>query len=299
MRLWVNFQQLQYIKSIVENGSIAKASLELRVSSPALSMQLKSLEEKFDEKIFERKNKKLIITNFGKQIYEYSLKLHELQEDILEFVNSKSYKERGKIEIGLTDGLPKVLSLLAASEYKKLAPESVISLQESNTNELANKLLTNKLDIAFCNIPISDIEGDLVCQEFAEQNVSLYGTSKFKNLKKNYPRSLNNAPFILPSLHSNIRHSVDYWFLDNKITYQKIIEVQDSSVKKILASEGLGLVPLPEFGAKPLIDSKQLIKIGELEGVTEKYYWMAKKNSLEKKPHLKKLINNMKNLIAN
>ncbi len=290
MNNWVNFQQLQYFKSIVDHGSIAKASKELRVSPPALSMQLKSLEEKLGKKLFERKNKKLIITDFGNRIYSYSNKVNDLHDDILEFINTGGHEEIQQIKIGINDSLPKSISLSLIENLRSSHDELGVVLEEHNNEELIAKLLSNKLDVAFCNIPISDSGGELICKQFGKSHVSLYGSPVYKSLIEKFPHSIIDAPMILPSLHSDLRHSVDYWFVKNKITYRNIIEVQDSSVKKIFACEGFGLVPLPDFATKSYIESKQLLKIGQLKGVTEKYYWISKKKRYQNKPLIQELI---------
>lgn len=295
MKEWINLQHLQYFKAIVEYGTIAKASQNLLVSPPALSMQLKQLEERFGQQLFERKNKKLLITEFGKKIYEYATQMNDLQDDILEYVNMGIEVEAKKIKIGLNDALPKHLSVILTKTIKGIAEETGIVLTENNNRLLKEKLLTNKIDLAFSNIPTHDQQGDLTCKEFKKEKVSLYGSPKFKNFQEDFPARLNDAPFILPSLHSDIRHSVDNWFLTKKVKYQNIVEVQDSSVKKLLACEGLGLVPLPDFGAKPFVASGQLIKIGELKDVYERYYWIAKKSKLKELGLIERIITNLKN----
>lgn len=295
MKDWINLQHLQYFKAIVEYGTIAKASQNLLVSPPALSMQLKQLEERFGQLLFERKNKKLLITEFGKKIYEYASQMNELQDDIIEYVNMGIEVEAKKIKIGLNDALPKYLSVILTRTIKNISQETGIILTENNNRILKEKLLTNKIDLAFSNIPIHDQQGDLTCKEFKKEKVSLYGSPKFKSFSKKFPSSLSEAPFILPSLHSDIRHSIDNWFLTKKVKYQNIIEVQDSSVKKLLACEGFGVVPLPDFGAKKYLEDGELIKIGELKDVYERYYWIAKKSKLKELGLIERIVTGIKN----
>lgn len=106
--MWLNYQQLQYFREIARQGSIRAASEVLRISSPALSMQLKSLEELLGNKLFIRSKKKLVITDFGKYVLEYAEKIFSTGEELLSNINTDSLKT--KVSIGVNSGLPKTMT---------------------------------------------------------------------------------------------------------------------------------------------------------------------------------------------
>jgi hypothetical protein len=75
-----------------------------------------------------------------------------------------------------------------------------------------------------------------------------------------------------------------------------VAEIEDSAVKKLLAAEGIGLVPLPENGAKESVKTGKLFKIGNLRGVNEKYFFTVRKNRKLKNDLLEFLISELNHL---
>ncbi len=68
---WLNYHHLYYFYIIAMEGSISKASKKLHLGQPALSAQLKTLEESFGQKLFVRRNRSLFITDSGKIMRSY------------------------------------------------------------------------------------------------------------------------------------------------------------------------------------------------------------------------------------
>jgi LysR family transcriptional activator of nhaA len=65
---WLNYHHLLYFWTVVRSGTIARAAAELRVSSPAISSQLRQLEESLGEKLFVRVGRKLELTETGRTV---------------------------------------------------------------------------------------------------------------------------------------------------------------------------------------------------------------------------------------
>ena len=292
---WLNFHHLLYFREIVVQGSLSKASEALLISPPALSAQLKLLEENLGQQLFERQGRNLVLNEFGKQIFKYCEKIHTIKQDIIFLANNDYIQNKKNIKIGIADGLSKTVSKDIVIKLKNQFKDLSFSINESDQNELTTKLLTHDVDIIFTNRICSDDKGDLLSKEYNSEKINIYGTKKHLKLMKNFPHSLNGASFIMPSLHSDIRHLVDQWFIEKKIKYNMVAEIEDSAVKKLLAAEGIGLVPLPEKGAKESVKSGKLYKIGNLKGVSEKYYFTVRRNRKLKNELLEFLISELKN----
>ncbi|MZH02267.1 MAG: LysR family transcriptional regulator, partial [Nitrospinae bacterium] len=109
----------------------------------------------------------------------------------------------------------------------------------------------------------------------ASSPISVFAGSKFKHLKRNFPKSLRKQNFIFPTLHSKLRHDLDHFFLVNEISVKLIIETQDTAVQKMLGIEGLGLVPLPDFAAKKIVQNGELVKLGTLPELKEDFWLVS------------------------
>jgi LysR family transcriptional activator of nhaA len=113
-----------------------------------------------------------------------------------------------------------------------------------------------------------------------KSQMSIFGASRFKSLSKGFPYSLDGQPFILPPKHSKIRYEIEHYFQDQKIHYDLVAEVQDSSLKKILAENGKALIFLSDFAASNLVQEKKLIKIGEVESLQEEFWLLTSKRTI-------------------
>jgi len=270
----LNYNQLYYFFQIAETGSIALASKKVLISSPALSMQLKELEESMGTPLFSRVGKKLVLTEAGKIVQEYARDIFNLGMELKDTLADRSHgKERPKIEIGCQDSVPKnVADKLLAFLFETKSCKVI--LREGNREELLNLQSDFKLDLILTNsIPqINNFvyETKLLCKE----ELIVVGHPKFKQLQKNWPNSLANAPLILPTYDSSTRQKLDFFFKEKDILADVIAEVEDKTTEIDLAIDGHGLAVTMKSSVSELLNRKVLIEIGPLKKVNEEV-WMT------------------------
>lgn len=278
---WLNYHHLYYFRAIAVNGSIAKASAVLNVGASSLSAQLKNLENSLDQKLFERKNKQLILTEAGKIALKYADDIFQKGEEFVQVFNNKSLSLKANYNIGVVASAPKSLACRLMEEAQKFGDNSFITMSEDSPGELVKKVNNVEIDLALTsNLAILGID-ELNITPIGESSVSIYGAKKFTKLKKGFPQSLNNQPFILPTNHSKLRYDIDHLFKSLNINYDIIAEVQDSSVKKMMGEHGKGLLFLPDFAAKALVKEGRLYKIGCTNMISEEYWLLSKKRTIK------------------
>ncbi|MCB0367614.1 MAG: LysR family transcriptional regulator [Bdellovibrionaceae bacterium] len=278
---WLNYHHLMYFRSIATEGSISRASEKLMVGQPALSAQLKQLEEFFDQKLFERRNRQLILTDAGKATLKYANQIHSLGRELLEVLSSKSHSIRPHITIGSLDSVPKNLVVNIMQSARRFQDCHVTAL-DGTGDELYRQLISHSVDVVVSNhlvIPADD--KSVFSRSIARFKIGVYGAKKFIHLKKGFPASLKNQPMILPTLHSKLRHDIDHFFTSKKISVQVLSEAQDTTVQKLLACDGAGLIAEPEFAVKSMIDEHKLFKLGYLSGVYEEFFLSSTKRVVE------------------
>lgn len=285
---WLNFQHLIYFREIARTGSIANASKKLLISPPALSSQLKILEGHIGKELFDRRGKKLIINKHGERVLKYADQIHFTAEELLYEVNNLESSDRTRLNIAYTTELPKVLALDVVETLNKEF-NIEISLFEGTLEGLARRMNNFELDIIFTNKPIQNLGSEFVCKRFKSEQIALYGSEKFKILKKGFPKSLVDQDFVLPTIHSDIRQSLDRWFYENEISYNLKAQVQDSSMKKELAINSLGIIPLSKLAAKKHVRAKILYHIGDLENLSEHFFYTINKNKVKESEVLSSL----------
>lgn len=278
---WINYHHLIYFREIANKGTISKASKTLNVGQPALSSQLKSLEEHLGVELFERKSKRLYITEVGKVALEYAEKINSLGQELLNVVNEKAFTKEINLSIGALDSIPKHL-ICDIVDFAHKKTGCFLSIYEDTIDSLLRKLNNHIIEIIISDHPIKNMENDQVFSKMIlHKPIIAYASPKFKHIKKNFPHSLNGIPCILPTKHSKIRHDIEIYFEKHNVEPKIIAETQDTALQKILSSKGDGVVFLPLFSTKEFVQYKKLIKIGDIENVYAEYFLIYAKRIFE------------------
>lgn len=273
MNFWLNYHHLYYFKVIATEGSIARASEKLLLGQPTLSAQLKQLEESLEVKLFDRKYRKLVITDAGKMVLEYANEIFKIGKELVDVVHDRKAPDRLKIQLGALDSIPKTLTLdIVKNAVKNF--KCNISIVEGDGDKLLRNLLSSKIDMMISNYPPTITRpNELFVKSISRHPVVVCGHKKYKKFKKNFPESLNMAPFILPNYDSRMRYDLDHFFTLKNIQVDCIAETQDTSLQNLMCLSGMGLIPVTSLMVDKLIRTNtDLMVLGELEGVFEEFY---------------------------
>jgi LysR family transcriptional activator of nhaA len=106
-----------------------------------------------------------------------------------------------------------------------------------------------------------------------ECSVSIIGSNVLaRKFRRGFPYSLDNAPLLLPTQKSMLRHSLDQWFDSRSIRPDLRGEFDDSALMKVFGQSGLGLLPVPTVVEKEACRQYRLQHVGRLDAVWERYY---------------------------
>src|SRR5512141_1521355 len=86
---WLNYHHLLYFWTIAKEGSVTKASAQLRLAQPTLSAQLRALEESLGERLFIRAGRRLELTDTGRMAYRYADEIFSLGREFLDAVKDR------------------------------------------------------------------------------------------------------------------------------------------------------------------------------------------------------------------
>lgn len=278
---WLNYHHLIYFREIANAGSISKASVKLLIGQPALSAQLKQLEEELQTALFERKNRKLVLTDAGKVVLKYADEIGHLGQELLQVIEEKTFTSKITLRLGALDSVPKQIVWEIVQKARSFG-DCFVSIVEGSQEELTSELLLRNIDCFISNYT-GDISRDknMISKSFVKAPVSIYGSKDFVSCKKNFPKSLSGVAMILPTHHSKLRHDLDYFFDSKKIKIISELETQDTSLMKIFASQGAGLAALPDIAALNMVREKKLFKIGTLANIKEEYWIISSKRTID------------------
>ena len=272
---WLNYNHLYYFWMTANEGSISSASKKLRIGQPTISTQIKTLEESLNQNLFDRKSRGLHLTEAGKVVLDYANQIFSLGNELMEVIKDETFSKRAHVQIGALDGVPKSLIQSIIHSAQRIAP-CVVTVTEGGGDHLFLELLAHRIDLVISNFsPTMGNSKQFYSRLLEKIPITIFSTKKFQALKRKFPKSLQDQPFIMPTLDSKLRHDLNHFFRINGISVDVIIETQDTSMQKLLGNEGMGLIPLPDFAGKELVKEGKLIKIGSLKGVTEDFWLVS------------------------
>lgn len=281
MTNWINYHHLNYFRVIAQEGSISKAAIKLKLGQPTLSAQLKQFEDTIGIQLFERKHKKLILNESGILALEYANEIFKMGGELLEVLHDRFVPSRPHVQFGALDSVPKHVVLAVAKAALK-AGRCTVSLLEGNGDELVRELLIHKIDLVIADyIPNFKEDVKIYSRSIAKFPIYIYGSKKFRHLKKDFPNSLQDAPFVLPTGHSKLRRDIENFLQTNSTTFDLVAETQDTALQKLMGIEGLGLIPLTQNAAQIHLKENKLFEIGKIPGVYEEIFLLSSSRKIE------------------
>ena len=272
MSPWINYHHLFYFKTIAEEGTVSKAAEKLRIGQPTLSAQLRQFEDTIGVQLFERQHKRLILTEQGKVALDYSKNIFRMGSEMYEVLHDRLKPLQPSLHIGSLDSVPKQIILQLVKHAYKISP-CQITMSEGNSDQLLRELSTHRMDVMISNfLPTGTDSKGLFPKTITKKNVAFYGDPKFKHLRKGFPKSLSRQPMILPTYDSKLRYDIDHWAKVHEIELNVIAEGQDISTKKLMAIDGLGILPTATHTVTRQVLSGELLELGQLHGVHEELY---------------------------
>jgi LysR family transcriptional regulator, transcriptional activator of nhaA len=288
----LNYNHLLYFKTVVDQGSIAKASSLLRVGAPAISMQIKLLEDVLQKDLFDRKNRKMILTDTGKIVYEYAQSIFDLGNQLLTTLNDQVYGQI-KIQIGAQDSVPKnLISRITSHIYQKY--DAMVSIFNGNLEQMTFGLVHHDYDLIILNSPPSiNDQSILFSKRIMKCPVVLAGSEKYLHLKNEPLKAYTRVPFILPTATSSLRHRFEHYCEKNHLRYHLAGEAQDTVVQKNMAISGNGIILIMKEAINSYVENRQLHILHELKDLTEELWLVSVKRQIQN-PVAKELMENYK-----
>jgi len=275
MSQWINYHHLYYFWTIAEEGSVSKAAAKLRLGQPTLSAQLKQFEESLGVQLFERHHKRLSLTEQGEVAREYARTIFRTGSEMVEALHDRLKPSRPSLTIGALDSVPKQIMCQLVKHALKITP-CQLTLREGSPEEMVRELCAHRIDLYLTNfLPSGQTAKGLYHRLIAKNSVSIFGAPKFRNLRKDFPRSISGQAFILPTYDSKLRYDLDLWSKAHSVTFDVVTESQEIALKKLLAVDGVGLMATASHAVTRQVLEGELVELGKLDEVQEELYLVA------------------------
>ncbi len=280
---WLNYHHLLYFWVIAREGSIKKACEVLTLSQPALSAQLRTLEDAIGEKLFSRVSRKLILTDVGKVVYRYADEIFSLGRELTSTLKGYGTQRPIRLVVGIAEVVPKMVAYkLLKVAYKQFEHMRIVCW-EGRLERLLGELALHALDIVLTDTPVPpSVSIEAHSHLLGESGVTLFGPEDLaSHYRWKFPQSLNGAPFLLPTPNSILRRGLDDWFRKYGIEPLIVGEFEDGATMQAFAQEGHGLFPGSSVVESEITRQNQVHKVGRITGLRERFYGITVERRLK------------------
>ncbi len=150
----MNLRDIKYLIAVAEHKHFGKAAQVCHVSQPTLSMQVKKLEEELGVAIFERSNRKVMLTAVGEEVLEQAREVLNASERMVQVAKEYSDPFTGEITLGAFPTLAPYLLPLVMPAIRKACPKLTVNLVEEKTDVLLAQLQEGVVDCALLALPV-------------------------------------------------------------------------------------------------------------------------------------------------
>jgi DNA-binding transcriptional LysR family regulator len=140
-------RRLKIFHTVARLLNFTKAAEELHMTQPAVTFQIRQLEEQFNTRLFDRTHNKVTLTEVGKQLYSYSDRILKLYEEMTRKITEMTGDVSGAVTLGASTTIAEYMLPLLIGEFKNKFPEVMINLRESNTEEIVSMVENNDIDL--------------------------------------------------------------------------------------------------------------------------------------------------------
>ena len=234
--------ELKIFEAVAKHGGFNRASKHLRLSQPAVSVNIQKLEAELGIKLFERLGRSIQLTDAGRIVHEYVQRMNGLSTEMQQAIERTRGVEVGPLRCGAatTVGiylLPKILV-----QFKKRFPNVETQLSLDHSRNVEEKVLANELDLGFVNDSFEPSPRLETRNSFKDELVMItLRRHPFAANGKVSARKAGELPLIMGPKNSHTRKIIEQHLDRAGIAYRCVMEVDNTEVIKAAVSEGLGV----------------------------------------------------------
>ncbi len=256
----MELRQLRYFVAIVDHGSLSRAALVLHVAQPALTQQLRQLEDELGAQLLHRSAQGVLSTDAGKIFYEHAQAILKQVGDARSAVTQSATRPSGSVTLGLPHSISGALALPLLMAARTSYPEITLQLTEELTGNLAAQLKSGRINLAvlfddgqlaaFAAAPLVTEELMFICRPHAPYAPAGPQVTLAEALA---------STLILPAQQQGVRPRIEKVAREAGLALSTVIEINSIAILKsaLLADMGATILPvaplLAEVGSGALL----------------------------------------------
>ena len=268
----LNLHQLATFQVVAKHCSYVRAAEELHFSQPAVSAQIRQLEETLGVKLFDQIGRKTHLTQAGEELYRYSQRIFSVIEETWETMEALRSPHYGRLSVGAdtTVGTYVIPDLLG--KFHRSYPEVEITLEVVNRSALVDALLNNRVDLAVMGRVPDEIP--VTIEPFKPNELVLIAAPTHRLAgRENVPfEELAREHFLLREIGSGTRAALETVFQEEGLPLLVSMQVGNNSAIKQGVAAGLGIALISRAALDMELETHRLV-ILDVEGFPIMRQW--------------------------
>lgn len=289
-----NYESYKVFYFVALHGSISKAAEQLLISQPAVSFQIKSLEEQLGVTLFVRTKKGVILTEEGEIFFSH------IKTGIESFTNGEhaltnlQNLDYGSIRIGASTTVSKYVLMPYLEQFHEEYPNIDIQIMNTLTETLLTDLRNGSLDLLLLNLPMEEAK-DLKVQKVMDVHDIFVGNKKYYDLTKGKLRleELKKYPLLFQKAPSNTRNFLNQYLKKNHVSLVPKMEIVSYNLIMDFVKSGFGIGYATEEFVKGELKRQELYKIEVIPKVPKRLIGIVTRSQTIPNYSAKKLIDMM------
>ncbi len=268
----LNFHHLRYFHAVAQAGNLTRAAAALHVSPSAMSVQLAQLESQLGHALFERRGKRLILTEAGRIALDRAETIFKAGDELVSTLKGRPDLDRQVLRVGAQPTLSRNFQMAFLRPVLGSAGVEVV-LRSGTFRELLPALEAHNLDVLLTNaIPGRDAATPWISHRIAEQPVALIGHASRLRGRTSLRQLLAEEPLIVPTAETAIRAGLDAIFESYRLQPRFAAEVDDMAMIRLLTRQNAGLAVIPPIVVQEELSAGSLVEAGPIPGLVETFY---------------------------
>ena len=236
-------RRLQVFHAVARYLSFTKAAESLFMTQPAVTFQIKQLEEQFNTRLFERGHGKITLTPAGEIVFEYAEKILDLSSEMETRIGEMTGKMRGPLMVGASTTIAEFMLPRILGEFNSLYPQVRTRLTVANSESIENRIAEHTLDVGLVEVQTKNpnLLSEVCCDD--ELQVICTPDYPLNGMRSVTPKLLLDYEFISREPGSGTREVSDTYFREAGVSPERLktlMELGSLEALKGVVGTGLG-----------------------------------------------------------
>ncbi|MCU7873562.1 MAG: LysR family transcriptional regulator [Candidatus Thiodiazotropha sp. (ex Lucinoma borealis)] len=279
-------RQMRVFTTVARHLNYTRAAQELHLSQPAVSMQVKQLEESVGLPLFEHAGKKIQLTEAGREIFQYVRTIFQTFEEMEEVLDAMKGLDTGHLNIAVASTVNYFAPRLLAA-FSRQYPGIDLRLDVTNRERLMGLLKNNEIDIVLMGLPPEDIE--LVYEPFMDNPLVVIAPPghPLQHDRRIPVQRLADEVFIMREAGSGTRLAMERYFAKQSIVISTGMQMTRNEAIKQAVRAGMGLGVVSSHTIELELETGRLVVLDIEDFPIQRHWYMVYRKNKRLSPAAK------------